>query len=131
MAPIVKPSGRRSSIDVIGSLAPSTPRHVFNNDIGISRNMLAQKSNDRPYAQVRSAAGICRRNDVYVLVLVKGNFGQTKDWPRESRISKPMSKTRVQVALRIFLLCIFSLFRNSRAGIWEVLVLRSCSFAGF
>jgi hypothetical protein len=37
--------------------------------------MLAQKSNDRPDTQVRRAFGICRRDDVYVLILVKGNLG--------------------------------------------------------
>jgi hypothetical protein len=45
--------------------------------------MLAQKTNDRPDAQVRGAAGIRRRNDIYVLVLVKGILGKRRIGPEK------------------------------------------------
>jgi hypothetical protein len=57
---------------VVRGLAAATPRDIFNNYGGASRNMLAQKRNNSPYAQVRRAPGIRRRDDIYALVLVKG-----------------------------------------------------------
>jgi hypothetical protein len=45
--------------------------------------MLAQKSDDSPDTQVRRAAGIRRRNDIYILVLVKGILGRRRMGPEQ------------------------------------------------